>query len=618
MASYDLLRDFRSSADGVVATTPAWVIAVVQFANPITFSRDKLKELKPFDGQAGNVSQEMDPGDNVRAKNILLISSDCAQLATQTSKGTHLSTLSASLLRGEVNYMAEILPGDWIFAWITNSQEEATRVAQKIRNGERANHFNSGLKFMGRVQSVRENTQIERGSGILRTRFNVQAVGFKELDTTIFFEPAFQRKWSDIGTFLGALGLAIGDFITAGKGVDVNLAIPSLFRKLVGEGIPAAFSGTLPGVKVSTGLDAPYAYTMPNEVATMLGKQATAKTSGVAALADIFELLVGLQRYQNVGDDPIDIFTPDGTSIESTHRNTGIPLMGNFVPQTPQFTNKSIWSILNQYLNPAVNEMYTCLRATKYGDDTLIMPTVVVRQLPFSTPAFAMNRNDVTPFHEIPRWKLDSKLVYSYDIGRSNAMRFNFIHVYGQAPMLTANNMSPAAYIRSPPIRDSLDIQRNGLFGDFMDVACDISDQFTGPQKWSRIRGDWQLGMHLTLNGTVQCVGLQAPICEGDNLEFNGVVYHIESISHSCVMDESGRRSFTTVLTITHGLNVNADLTASSIANDTAVYALLSPRDGRDLRAKITYEAKDTVQDPKANDKDAQGTTDLLPLKLDD
>jgi hypothetical protein len=613
MATYDLLRDFSHSEDGVISATPSWVVAVVSFAKAITFSRDKLKELK---GNAENtdVSQDMDPGENARSRGTLIISSDCIQLTSQTTKSSHTSTLSATLLKGEVNYMSEILPGDWIFAWMTNSQEDTKRIVEKIQNGQPCNTFGSGLKFVGRVQSVRESTQIERGTGHLRTRFYVQSVGFRELDSTIFFEPAFQRRFSDVGTFLGALQLAIGDFIKDHKGIDANSAIPTLFNKLMGEGVPSTFANPSQdkGITASAGLDAPYAYIIPSEVAAMLGRQAKAKSSGIAAYADIMEILIGLQRYTEQ-DNPEDIFTPLGTEEDSTHRKTNTPLLGTFVPQSPQFTNKTVWSILSQYLNPAINEMYTCLRATKVGDDSFIMPTIVVRQLPFNTPAFSANRSDVTPFHELPRWKVDPKLVYSYDIGRSNAMRFNLIHVYGQASMANFNNMSAAQYVLAPPVRDTLDIQRNGLFGDFMDVAIDPKDKFEGPQKWMQIRGDWQLGMHLTMNGTLQIKGIQAPICEGDNLEFNGAVYHIESVAHSCSLDESGRRSFATVLNLSHGLNANDDAVAAATKNadDTFVYITMNPSEGQALQGRVTYEGLDKV-------KQQEGSSDLQPVNLED
>jgi hypothetical protein len=64
---------------------------------------------------------------------------------------------------------------------------------------------------------------------------------------------------------------------------------------------------------------------------------------------------------------------------------TGTELLGTFLPVMPELTNKPLWSVLQQFLNPTVNEMYTCLRVNK---DNRVVPTLVVRQIPFTTEAF--------------------------------------------------------------------------------------------------------------------------------------------------------------------------------------------------------------------------------------
>jgi hypothetical protein len=63
----------------------------------------------------------------------------------------------------------------------------------------------------------------------------------------------------------------------------------------------------------------------------------------------------------------------------------------------------------------------------------------------------------------------------------------------------------------------------------------------------------------------VSCLGIESPICEGDNLEFEGIVYHIESVNHSCAIDPgSGMRHWATTLTLTNGLRAEDSHTGTS------------------------------------------------------
>jgi hypothetical protein len=59
------------------------------------------------------------------------------------------------------------------------------------------------------------------------------------------------------------------------------------------------------------------------------------------------------------------------------------------------------------------------------------------------------------------------------------------------------------------------------------------------------------------MNGTFVCVGIQAPIAIGDNLEFEDVVYHIEQVVHSCsVNPANGIKTFRTIISVSQGISI--------------------------------------------------------------
>jgi len=574
MANYDLLQDFNVSDDtDYVSVSPHWVIAVIRFNQPLTFSRTKL-----FSGNPNSVSFNEDNSVITQTREVLIIDDDCINLQIQSVKESYTSSMSAVLMEGTVNYLSDILPTDWVLAWIVNDQETAKDLKKRISNLNTCNGFTDGLKFVGRVQGVRKSIHQDTNTGVRTVRYQLQAVGGKEFDSSIFYDQYLAEKETSMGQFLTKFNVGISDIFKTsadkarkGKGgIDSNLVIPILLKLLLGTGIPprAASPGHL---QIATGLtstaEAPYAYAVPSEIGKLLGRDQPSKPNGVLSYVDCIEILIGLQKYSNKTDNQITIFAPDGVAVSNipppptgirspnynaSLRTTQYPLKGEFLPKPIPLVNKPVWSVIQQFLNEAINEMYFTLRANPEG---FVVPTLVIRQLPFSThPAVSALGADVTGFLELPRWGCPTILIKELDVGRSDATHFNFIHVYGQASADVGGLGLTQQIVRNPPIRDEQDIKRNGLRPYMQTVACSINDTLTGPREWMNILTDFLMGQQLTLNGTVTLQGIQSPICPGDNIEIDTVVYHIESVAHICSIAATGQKQFTTTLSLTHGI----------------------------------------------------------------
>jgi hypothetical protein len=303
------------------------------------------------------------------------------------------------------------------------------------------------------------------------------------------------------------------------------------------------------------------------------------------------------------------IFNPFADS-EKVHF-TGTPQLGTFIPSSPAFQGqKTAWSILTQYLNPTVNEIYTAIRTNPSGK---LFPTMVLRQLPFSTnlasrlfiPKLANakrvpDQNEeagnevvgrvqiatfddeegevitgrpngfdipVTYFSELPRWIVHPTLIRSFNIGRSDSLRFNFIHVQGETGQKGGVSQT-GALVRDPPLRDELDIARSGLRPYMRTVPCGQQDIVNhGAGAWMQLLADFLMGQHLTLTGQMETVGIQAPICPGDNVEFDDTLLHIEGVTHSFTSDGAGNRRFYTSLSLTHGMSTR------EAQDDTSIYS---------------------------------------------
>jgi hypothetical protein len=603
MKHYDILRHEHGEAsaeDGCVSTDPHWILVVVRYAYPLTVSRKKIAAglEAPIEG---SVSFNTEDKTISQTRKTLVITSDCVSLNTNSSKGNHVSTLRAVLV-GETNYLAEILPGDWVLAWIMNNRQDFDDVLSRIKSEEKGrlppNQFEDGLKFVGRVRDIRK-TLLQGAEGLRTVKYQLQCAGFSELDADIFYNPHLSRNVASIGEHMARLGISLEKIyersaeIASEGGITSNTAIPVFLKAFVGDGIPSeGFSAG--NLKTADGPisteEAKYAYGVPEAVGNLLGVTAKTKGTGMFSYADILNLILGVQKYSAGNGGELggqEIFFPEGTrkykgsqsyllkpdtsapEEEPNRFFTSYPLVGSFQPLPQAFDSKTVWTMLQEYLNPALNEMYTTLKYTPGGS---VMPTLVVRQYPFSTPVMtAALGNKVTSFSELPRWKAHPSLIRALDIGRSDSARFNYISVYGQAPGNVSGADTTSQMVRAPPLRDEQDVKRNGLRMYAQTVACSVTDTQLGASRWMTIVSDFMIGQQLTLNGTASLVGVQSPICPGDNLEIDDTVYHIESVSHTCGVS-NGLKSFSTGVTLTLGIRADLDPSNPSIPKNAAPY----------------------------------------------
>jgi hypothetical protein len=257
---------------------------------------------------------------------------------------------------------------------------------------------------MGRIDSVRKHMRLDRQSGIKTSGVSVTAIGFRELDSQIFYDQNLAENDAlsgSLGSWLAKLGLDLEALfavdIKNGQKNNARALITSLVDLIVGKGVskdinPTGNSALQAGTGANATGEAPFAYLVPRVVGAFLGITGSSKTGGIMSYADILTTLMGVQEYNTssatAGEGAAFIPTHDRSS-SSQRMYTGTELLGTFLPVMPELTNKPLWSVLQQYLNPTVNEMYTCLRVNK---DNRIVPTLVVRQIPFTTEAFSRPR----------------------------------------------------------------------------------------------------------------------------------------------------------------------------------------------------------------------------------
>jgi hypothetical protein len=514
---------------------PAWVVTFVRWSN-----RDsrKIKGIPPL-----------------KSEDPMIVSSDCVSITVTDSKSSPTPAAQINLKMGTYNYLTAIAPGDYVFINLLDYEKDASRVTEKIKNNKPINEEDDGFKGFFKVQSVRKVMSMDPKTGSKTVMCVVQAYAFTELNNTIYFNPrlATGEAKNDF-LFLTEISDKWNQLVKNKKSPSVQELVATIYSMFVGIGAPERSAK-----KIKTGILKNYNehFFVPSTVGALLG---TNSNSNGIKVQDVYNLLFGVQQY-----------APTSNSLEVGLNPTGLQI-SNLMPRlfvTPKncegisYIQAEYWhqvtafSLMQNYLNSPINELYTTF---KLDLNKKVMPTVVMRQIPFSSPTY--NEGKVTKFLNLPRWRLNTEFIYSMNIGREESARVNFVQGYGRLSMAGDKAESHAAMQLAEEnyVYDADDIKKNGLRPQ--QFASNF-DMFTGEgskdtflsKRWTRLVADALLGGHLKLNGSITVPGVMKPMSVGDNLQIGEVVYHIESVTHnSSISPSSGERSFQTTIELSHGV----------------------------------------------------------------
>jgi hypothetical protein len=240
-----------------------------------------------------------------------------------------------------------------------------------------------------------------------------------------------------------------------------------------------------------------------------------------------------------------------------------------------------------------MNEMFVSLRVNAQGR---VGPSFVLRQNVMSSPAAAEALQErgwsMTSFTDVPRWVISPKLFSGEKLGPSDSMHFNYVKVQGiDLPGDLGMPLNIVADALSPAMADLADIKRSGLRPAVIQTNCDISGalDLKGQlgRAFTQFMTDILMDQHLKWSGTLNVKGIQEPIAVGDNCEWDEVIYHIEGVTHSGHIDQAGRKTFNTTLSLSNGVSVATE----DFGDNVMPYEAVSKDSHTD------YETKSTVKD---------------------
>jgi hypothetical protein len=545
-------------------SNPSWMLTFVRWTN-----RDPIN----FNGSAREVT---DP---------LVVVNDCVSVTISSNKESHTPTMSAVLRAGDINYLTAVAPGDFVFVNIADweskigypssnkptseSSSKESSLYQRAKTFKPINGFHDGFKGFFKVQSVRRTLAVNPATGAKEVVFYVDGYGFTEFNNVVYFNQHLIPPGGDKSLlFTTNLSTYWHSLFTTGGLPVVQDVLRFFIKSFIGVGAPPQLQGSSTisakdadgkTVTKDIGSSAKFSYNtqffVPSGVGSLLGQK------NAKAAKDLYVYIMGIQSYNTK--------TPD-TSLMGFVPDVKKPVDGRFYYtkkgacqgrafMKPDYWNQvPVWSILQEYLNSPINEMFVSFRPSPTGN---VMPTLTVRQIPFSSDKYS---GLSTKFLSLPRWRISPNLIIDFNIGRDEAARLNFVQVFGAMGGSANPNLSLSYQIAKGNYKhDQEDIARSGLrpyvitsnFDQPQTQSNNSEANFTRALQWKELLGDALIGGHLRLNGTIVCVGIEEPIAPGDNLELGDTVFHIESVSHSASIQPDGKRVFKTTLEVSHGVS---------------------------------------------------------------
>jgi hypothetical protein len=517
--------------------TPSWVVTVLRW-------NDRTSG-PAFGGALG-------PKKAVRRP--LVIESDAISVSVQNGKDSVTPGCTVVLKGGDLNYSTAIAPGDFVFVNILNDEKRAADVAERARGLKPINGLKDGFKGMYKVKGCRRQIMTQP-NGAKTLSYNLSAFAFTELNNVIYFNPyLFNRGESDSIAFITNIGGQWNQLVNNKSIIDNQDIIIMLIQLFIGRG----FSETAREVK---GLLRNFNshYLVPDGVRRLLGVRKAEK------VADVTNVIIGVESYSSGGPGaPLnEIFAPGVRSFDpdkdGRFYQTGDKIQGRTLVRPEYWAQVKAWSILEQYLNPPMNEAFTGFRVAP--DSQKVMPTITVRQIPFTKEKIKPGI-PVTRFLSMPRWRIDPGLILGADLGRDEAARVNFVQMFGRSTLINEQFNTSSQIAAGNYIFDVEDVRRNGLRpyirssnSDWPEGAASEDIKGSLVPQWKDIIADAVFDGHLRESGSLQTAGIEDPIDVGMNLQLGSVVYHIEGISHRAGINGEGNRFFQTVFSLSHGLD---------------------------------------------------------------
>lgn len=488
----------------------------------------------------------------------------CISIQTSKSKGQPDGQFQLTLAPYK-NWTSTLTTGSWLVIMMSNEpiQEADFKKANKNQ-----------VKMIGKIESVRVETQQVEGKG----------------------GPQRQTRYYVTGTDWGHIfnSILYVDNLIAGPNDPVsqgNSAAVALRNALFGKG------GTPKSFNVDDNL---------NSIIQIFGQTLKGVTS---AGKDINRLAKAIYdfRIPKAMVDFFDFRDPKGNPISSDSVSKLLTLKSGILkgPDTYQPSNEakgfinpfslqgqnSLWQILLENSNPALNEMFSEMRWATDASSGLNL-TIYNRIKPFAFKSFTGAAGSQSGLKSYFQWvkthQLDDNTIRSVNAGTNWRDKYNFIEI---KPDFQDFQIFANWYKQKSQVFDKKAFEREGFrplivpTRQFPSAGLKPGQENKVNVDWDQLRiwalamREWYFNTHRMLNGTIVMQGTTEYIGVGDNIKFDAglinptpnindatvkagknqsILAHVESVTHNFAI-AGDTRTYTTTIQFVRGIIVDGD-----------------------------------------------------------
>lgn len=493
---------------------------------------------------------------------VIVSTLSCVSISTSKSKGQPDGQFNLVLAPFK-NWVSTLTTGSWCCIMMSNipiKQEDLTTA-----NPEQ-------VKMIGRIESVRCETTVD-DDGARRTLYYVSGTDWGSVFNSNLYIDNLISEPNDPQSQGNGAAVAIRNALFGKEGAPQSFAVRENLTSLLN-----VMGQTVGGYSKDSELvgrlaNSIYQFSIPAEMANFfkfLDKDGKPITSN--AINELISLETGsLIDYDTYHDRIEAVGFIDPFSLQGTH---------------------TLWQILLENSNPALNEMFSDL---KWDEEGRLQFKIYNRIKPFSfadfDPEAGSSEELRSYFQNVKTHDIDVMDVISVNAGTNWRDKFNFVEI---KPNFQEFEIVSNWFKKKTQAYDEQSFNREGFrplivdtkqfpsAGTATGVSNSVGIDWDQLEKWTELLREWYFGTHRTLNGTIVIQGVNEYIGVGNNIKFDVglinpnpnfnknsvdkgdvdgiyVMGHVENVSHTFTVSAEGARSYRTTIQFVRGILVNND-----------------------------------------------------------
>lgn len=490
---------------------------------------------------------------------VILSTLSCVSIQTSKTKGQPDGQFSLVLAPFK-NWVSTLAAGSWCAILMSNEP-----ITKEDLSKANKNH----VKMIGRIESVRVEVNVD-DEGARHTLYYVTGVDWGHVFNSTLYIDNLIAAANDPKSQGNLAAVAIRNALFGDKNSPQSFAVKQNLVNLIDIMGKNLGGYTKVGDEIGRLSNSIYEFKIPDKMVEFFDfRDAKNKPIKAKAINKMLALVTGsLTANDTYVDRKESVGFIDPFSLQGTH---------------------SLWQILLENSNPALNEMFCDLNWSDNDENNGLQLRLYNRIRPFCYKGFTGvdgNKNGVKSYFQyLKTHEIDSNDVISVNAGTNWRDKFNFVEI---KPQFQEFAVVANWYKQKSQVFDPNAFEREGFRPLIFDTKQFPSAGKTGSpdsgvdwnqlELWAKLMKEWYFGTHRMLNGTIVIHGTTEYIGVGNNIKFDAglvsptpninnetrkrdrnqfILAHVENVSHSFSVNAEGARTYRSTVQFVRGIIVD-------------------------------------------------------------